>query len=244
MTNTLVIKPRALMVFIDETGNEDYSDPAFPVFGYGGCAVIEEEYNKILAKPWRQLKRERLGGAKKPFHTTDFQKSQPTRYQISGINSFVKNRFFRFAAITSIDTKRPDNMNAHKAVSVASIIKIKNIIAQSDIDSVDLVFEETQRNRNLIIQDFNPNYLDSFDIRNINNSPVEFNGYFIPKSSCVEGLEVADLIIHTAGRQERLKHKSNTSKKFQEDFIKTFHSVHEQYCEYISVDGVTQQDHL
>jgi hypothetical protein len=62
MGDALVIGPRSLAVFTDETGSEDYGDPAFPVFGYGGCAAVGAEYNKVLAKPWKRLKRERLGG--------------------------------------------------------------------------------------------------------------------------------------------------------------------------------------
>jgi hypothetical protein len=39
-------KPRSLLVFIDETGNEDYSDPKNPTFGRGGCAVLGVDYSR------------------------------------------------------------------------------------------------------------------------------------------------------------------------------------------------------
>ena len=42
-----------------------------------------------IVKPWRRLKRERLGGATKPFHATDFEQSRPTMHQITGINAFM-----------------------------------------------------------------------------------------------------------------------------------------------------------
>jgi hypothetical protein len=240
MADVLVIGPRSLAVFVDETGSEDYRDPSFPVFGYGGCAAVGTKYNKILAKPWRLLKRERLGGAQKPFHTADFQKSNPTAFQIGGINLFVRKPFFRFAAITSIDTTKPDDMDAHKAVSLATILRIANIVARSDVDSVDLVFEDTERNRHLIARDFDPNYLDSLNILNVHKERVGFNGYFLSKESCTPGLEVADLVVHTAGRQERLKRSPNATRKFQPDFIELFHGVNEKYLEYISVDSVSQ----
>lgn len=37
--NTLRPTPGTLLVFIDEAGDEDYSDPKNPTFGRGGCAV-------------------------------------------------------------------------------------------------------------------------------------------------------------------------------------------------------------
>jgi hypothetical protein len=44
MADSLVLTPNTLLVFIDETGNEDYSDPNNPTFGRGGCAVLGEQY--------------------------------------------------------------------------------------------------------------------------------------------------------------------------------------------------------
>jgi len=240
MGETLIIRPQSLAVFIDETGTEDYTDPTFPVFGYGGCAACGAEYYGVLARPWERLKDERLGGARTPFHTADFQRSQPTPFQIQGINYFVKQPFFRFAAVTSIDTKRPGEMSAHKAVALATIIRIKNIVARVDAESVDLVFEDTDRNRQLIVRDFNPNYLDALNIVNARNKKAEFNGYFLSKESCTPGLEVADLVAHTAGRQERLKRAQSPGRKFQPDFIELFQGIDRRYVEYISVEGVAQ----
>jgi len=75
--DTLHPTPKTLMVFIDESGNEDFSDPNNPTFGRGGCAAIGPNYVELLRKPWRRLKRERLGGANKPFHAVDFEVSAP-----------------------------------------------------------------------------------------------------------------------------------------------------------------------
>ena len=239
MDNCLLIKPRSLVVFIDETGSEDYGDPNFPVFGYGGCAIIGADYDKILAKPWKRLKRARFGGANKPFHTVAFQKSKLTLAQINSINRFVKKPFFRFATISRIDTARPKSIDPHKAVAQATIIKVRNIVSRNDAASVDLVFEDTERNREAIRQDFNPNYLDNLRIENSLGAPVEFNGYFLSKESCTPGLEVADLVVHTAGRQERLKLKPNPHRKFQPDFIEVFQGINPEYVDFISADSVT-----
>ena len=44
--------PNTLLVFIDETGNEDFSDPGNPTFGRGGCAIESELYRTNLKKPY------------------------------------------------------------------------------------------------------------------------------------------------------------------------------------------------
>jgi hypothetical protein len=50
--------------------------------------------------------------------------------------------------------------------------------------------------------------------------PIEVDGYFMPKTSMEAGLEVADLVAHTAGRQRRheLRGKSGHVLDFQETY--------------------------
>lgn len=242
MGDVLKILPQSFVAFIDETGSEDYGDPTFPVFGYGGCAVMGSMYKKTLAKPWRQLKRERLGGANKPFHTTDFQKSKPTIAQITGINRFVKNPFYRFAGITSIDTERPNDMDGHKAAATALVLHIKKLVGRNEAEAVDLVFEDTERNKELVERDFNPNYLDAQNFKNISGRGVSFNCYFLSKASNTPGLEVADLIVHTAGRQERFRRSPVIQgRNFQPDFVEVFQRVDRSLHEYISVEGIKKE---
>jgi len=45
---------RSLLIFIDETGDEDFSDPKNPTFGRGGCGALMPEYKRRIAKPWRR----------------------------------------------------------------------------------------------------------------------------------------------------------------------------------------------
>ena len=71
MDDALNLPPNSLLIFIDETGNEDLSDPNNPTFGRGGCGALFTEYKHRISKLWKRLKRERLGGAKKLF-TDDY----------------------------------------------------------------------------------------------------------------------------------------------------------------------------
>ncbi len=99
MDEVLKLPSNSLLIFIDETGNEDLSDPNNPTFGRGGCGALLTEYKHRISKPWKRLKRERLGGATKHFHAADFEQTRPTMRQIHGINNFMAQPFWRFATM-------------------------------------------------------------------------------------------------------------------------------------------------
>ena len=62
--------------------------------------------------------------------------------------------------------------------------------------------------------------LASMDLKNIRGRRVEVEGCFMPKSSMEPGLEVADMIVHTAGRQRRYQVAGKTG--FTTDFKQTY----------------------
>lgn len=214
MDNVLSLPKRSLLIFIDETGIEDFSDPKNPTFGRGGCGVLMAEYNLLLAKPWRRLKRERLGGANKPFHAVEFGQSRPTLYQITGINAFLSRPFWRFAAICDARTKLPATIDGHKAISMITIKYIARRVEKYEVDVLALIFAGSDRSDRLVERDFD---LAQMNVKNIRGRRVEVMGCFMRKSSIEPGLEVADLIAHTAGRQRRheLAGKLGHTKDFQ-----------------------------
>jgi hypothetical protein len=215
--DVLSLPPRSLLIFIDETGNEDFSDPQNPTFGRGGCGALMPQYRRRIAKPWRRLKRERLGGASKPFHASEFEQSRPTMYQITGINTFLSLPFLRFAAMCDLRTELPIGIDAHKAISLISMHYISRFVSQCDVDVVALIFEASSRGDTLVRRDYD---LATMDLRNLRGNRIEVEGCFMPKASMEPGLEVADLIVHTAGRQRRheLAGKPSHTKDFRHTY--------------------------
>jgi hypothetical protein len=212
----LAATPGTLIVFIDETGNEDYSDPKNPTFGRGGCAVLGSNYRKDIKKPWRKLKREKLGGANKPFHATDFEQTRPTSGQIAAINTFLQRPFWRFAVMSDSRTALPPGIDGHKAISLVTMNFIRRLVpTYEDVTNVALVFEASGRGDELVKRDFD---LATMNLINKSGRRIEVDGYFMDKKALEAGLEIADLVAHTAGRQRRhqLRGKDGAVKDFQQ----------------------------
>jgi hypothetical protein len=211
----LRLPPCSLLIFIDETGNEDLSDPKNPTFGRGGCGSLMSEYKRRIAKPWRRLKRERLGGASKPFHATEFEQTRPTPQQITGINGFIARGFWRFATMCDARTELPVGIDAHKAISLVTLAYVARLVSKCDVNVVALIFESSDRGDSLVTRDYD---LANMELKNMWGRRVEVEGCFMPKAAMEPGLEVADLIVHTAGRQRRHEMAGRTghTKDFQQ----------------------------
>jgi len=141
--DNMPLTPKTLIVFIDETGSEYFSDPNNPTFGRAGCATLGRDYKSQLKKPWRKLKREKLGGVSKPFHAADFGQTNPTRKQIFSINRFLQKPFWRFAVMSDYRTQLPEGVDGHRAVSLMTIQFIKRLVTTFDADRLALFFESS-----------------------------------------------------------------------------------------------------
>lgn len=214
--DTLALKPDTLLVFIDETGNEDYSDPNNPTFGRGGCAVLGVAYKRLIKKPWRKLKREKLGGAAKPFHAAEFEQSRPKKAQITAINRFLRRPFWRFAVMSDRRTELPPGIDGHRAVSLVTVNFVRKLVATyQTVGEVVLVFEASGRGDDLVRRDFD---LANMNLVNGSRHRIEVEGCFMEKKFMEPGLEIADLVAHTAGRQRRrqIAGKEGVAKDFEQ----------------------------
>lgn len=229
---------RALLVFLDETGDEHYQDPKHPVFGHAGCAILCRDYVRRIRGPWHVLKREHLGLQGKPFHAVDFERSRPSRAQIEAINAFLAARsFFRIAVTTDIHTKRPTGFDGHETVTNVAWNMIRRIAHLHSADAIVLIFENSERGTALLERDLPTNNLDAQEPF---GRSIPVTGYTMPKIAMEAGLELADLIVHSSGKQQRLHGVgyANGTRRFTPDFEAFFHRTHPSNVFYQSVPAM------
>jgi hypothetical protein len=97
--------PDDLLAFIDETGEESLSDPAYPTFGLGGCAIPSSHYFPALRDPWLELRGTHFPGHVGPLHASG---SQFTQAQLESFGRFFLDaHILRLAALIAATSKAP-----------------------------------------------------------------------------------------------------------------------------------------
>ncbi|MEZ4820620.1 MAG: DUF3800 domain-containing protein [Bdellovibrionota bacterium] len=193
---TMCVGEETLLVFLDETGNELLNDPKMPVFGLGGLIVEHRKYFSNVEQPWHEIKNSKFGGFDKPLHASEL--ISPSDQQIKALNNFfLTNDFGRFAVVCS---NQITNETTHSIVEIicaqlwSTIKEVANKMSWTDIL---ILIEENKKLRSSLESQFLSKNLYN------NSTKINFQYYTHLKDPKFAGLEVADFIIHTAGRQAR-----------------------------------------
>lgn len=227
--SNLSIEPNSFVLFLDETGHENLNDPKYPIFGIGGCAIMGDDYNNIVRKPWRQLKDDFFGNPDFPLHAAESQNF--TKEQVKAIaDFFITQTFSRFAAVMKITTDISEELIPYQSVALATMKKIEKLIPATQLKSAHLIFEASDRTDRLIARHF-----ENFKIL-VDGQEIPTEKYRMTKAEHEAGLEVADFIIHTAGGQVR--NRLNGSKNWRKDFSCVFKDVDPRLTSYIEINKV------
>jgi hypothetical protein len=176
--------------------NELFADPEFPVFGFGGVAIMAGAIQQTISVPWRKMKAEHFGGADVALHAADLR--APTAAQIEALTEFFKfQEFGRFAVTLTSKSTVPGHLALHNVVSAAIKKRWEELATRMNPmpTEVAFFFEASQCTDELIQRYFSPIHVT------IQQNVVPAHYGLIDKSSGDPALEVADFIIHTAGRQ-------------------------------------------
>jgi Protein of unknown function (DUF3800)/SEC-C motif len=219
----LEVSENTLLIFIDETGCEDLKDPNNPSFGRAGCAILGRHYNKIISDPWKKMKNEFFQGEHIPWHTNEIKFS---KLQIDVINKFVDRSFIRFGQIFTNKTDFDERFTAHKVISESFVSHVIPKLREKfkRFSDMVLIFESSKRLNDVVQAEFNPDKIRA-QIDKIYNSSFPIRYFLMDKKSCAPGLEIADLVAHTLGRQNRhfvIQEKQG----FLSDFQKVFQNKH------------------
>lgn len=229
----LEIEDDALLVFIDETGIEDFSDPNFPIFGMGGCVSLATDYEKTIRPNWIAM-RDQIFGAKS-LHASELKAPNQDELE-SLVENLSSELFTRVVAVASSKSAFPDGYVPYNPVASCLISRIASAAVRFRFSRILVFVESATRINDLAVK-----YLGYFDKCNIENEagkysiPIEY--YFLPKSLNEPGLEIADFIMHTVGAQAR-NTLLNPEQAVRKDYKAIITDVPRKSVEYLSIDKV------
>jgi hypothetical protein len=231
----LHVGPFCLMFFIDETGHESFADPQYPVFGLGGCAIISSSEDALIAQPWRAMKAAHFGGENVPLHASALRNPPPTPKQLQALSKFFRQQqFARFAVTMSKSVVLPPGITPFDCAARSLANRFQDLLRRvsPELNELALLHEASNRCDQLVEK-----YLGG-TVAQINGKSVAVHKGLVKKSHGLPGLEVADFIMHAAGRRALQLHRDPTAQP-QKDFLAVFNS-NPLLCSYIHIADCTK----
>jgi hypothetical protein len=227
------LQPTALLVALDDTGEPSTRDRAHPVFGLGGCAILVGQYHEYMRLPWALMKQQHFAGPLQPLHASDLR--NPTPAQIEALNSFFQGQvFFRLAALLTDQFPVGDPSARVEIISLMLSRLLSVVSTRVPFSKIALIFDRSERLGPQIGRIFSDLRVTQTLEGTTRQIPVELCD--APKRLCEPALEVADFIIHTAGRAVR---KSIDGMPFLEnpDFRAIFETQPQELSEFVRLDA-------
>ena len=107
--SNLVIAPRCLAVFVDDTGHEELAK-GHPVYGLGGCAALGRDIERLIHRPWKELRRRIAGSPDAPLHASELPRiAKPGDFEAVA-QFFRAQNFWRFGAVFTEKTTLPTEL--------------------------------------------------------------------------------------------------------------------------------------
>lgn len=226
----LVLPEGSLVVVVDDTGHEALV-PGHPVYGLGGCAVMDKDLDRIIRQPWREVRRKVTGSPDTPLHANTFAGFATSENIRTVAEFFHAQPFARLGAIISFKTALVDGLGPVPTIAKVLQERIREIAARTAFNSLALIFESSQRADRLIEAAFKDFGLEE------GGKLLPVDCYFMRKDIGEPALEVADFVMHAVGRQARQNLKKRGD--FVPDFCAVFHSVDRRLTSFMEVESVT-----
>ena len=227
---TLDVPDSALIVGVDDTGNDLFADERHPVFGLGGCAVLARDYFRYLDDPWCYMKDSYFGGRNQKLHASDLK--NPTAEQLHALDHFfTRFPFFRFAVMAAETLKNETLETNIHLVSFCVLERVAEFAKWSQPTEIIFIIERSQR----IERDL----LKHFSAYRFGNCEIEIRPRVLlaSKEVCGSPVEVADFVIQSAGAQvrNRLRGFAGIENIARKDFAAVFNKVDSKLVSYVEL---------
>lgn len=225
----LILAPDCLLVCVDDTGHEWLvGDQAF--YGLGGCAVLMRDYERVVAGPWRTVRRSVTGSEDSPLHASDFGR-KATHDQLGAVATFFKAQpFMRIGAAGTASTILPSSLPLMRIVLEALKMRIIEVARYSAFRKMAVIFEDSPRANSLV-----EGYFGDFRLK-CDGEDIPVDCYFMSKKAHDPALEVADFVANAVGGHAR--RSLNKHGGFRKDFQAIFHEVDRRLVSFLGIEKV------
>ena len=225
----LLLRDRCLAVFVDDTGHEALAK-GHPVYGLGGCAALGRDFERLIERPWKELRRRVTGSRDAQLHANRFA-GNPKIGDVEAVADFFRAQpFWRFGAVFTTETTLLPEISLMQTMKGVLQKRIQDIVEGTLCKEVSIVFELSRRTNDLVQKTF-----QQFEF-NRGSKRIPSESYFMPKSAATPALEVADFVMHAVGRQAR--HNLMKRGSFLPDFCAVFHAVDPKLTSFMEVEAV------
>lgn len=224
------------MVMIDETGDEQLSDPHHRLFGMGGCCILAENYSNQMEKPWKEIMRNHFIENGKPFHASGMRSIGVRKQEVIN-NFFADNRFGRFASIISDQSQNYSDYELVELVYAALHLRIVEILKHTNFSNIIVIHEDSER----LIEKLKNGRLNTTFTENVDGKSVAIETLYckMNKRSAFAGLEIADYIMHAVGQTVRDKNRGKFEKFIDNPKFKgIFGTGDNKLSSFVSIDEI------